>query len=179
VADIGCGSGHCVNLMARAFPASVFVGYDIADDALESGAAEASSWGLTNASFENVDVAKLPTDPKFDVITVFDAIHDQVDPAAVLRGVREALAPGGIFFMVDIKASSNVEDNIANPLGPMLYGISTLHCMTVSLAHGGAGLGTVWGEQLATRMLREAGFTSVEVAELPDDPFNIVYICRT
>lgn len=178
VADIGCGTGHCVNLMARAFPESRFVGYDLADDALQRGRQEAAEWGLTNVRFEQLDVATLPSDSTFDVITAFDAIHDQVDPAGVLRRIRGALAHGGTFFMVDIKASSDLEENRANPLAPLLYGISVLHCMTVSLAGGGAGLGTVWGEQVACRMLRDAGFQSVDVHDLLDDPFNIVYVCR-
>ncbi len=79
--------------------------------------------------------------------------------------------------MIDIKASSNVEENVGNPTAPFLYGISVMHCMTVSLAHNGAGLGTVWGEQVARTMLAEAGFTSVEVSDAPD-PLNSVYVCR-
>jgi SAM-dependent methyltransferase len=178
VADIGCGTGHCVNIMAREYPASTFVGYDIAEDAIARGNAEAKEAGLTNARFEVLDVTKLPPEPKFDLITAFDAIHDQVDPAAVLQRASDALAPDGTFLMIDIKASSNVEENVGNPMAPMLYGISVLHCMTVSLAHDGAGLGTVWGEQLARRMLADAGFTSVEASDAPD-PMNSIYVCRT
>ncbi len=177
VADIGCGSGHCINIMAREYPNSSFVGYDIAEDAIAMGNAEAKEMGLSNARLEVIDVTELPSEPKFDLITAFDAIHDQVDPATVLRRVSDALAPDGTFLMIDIKASSNVEENVGNPTAPFLYGVSVMHCMTVSLASDGAGLGTVWGEQLARRMLADARFTSVEVSDAPD-PLNSIYVCR-
>ncbi|HEX6420806.1 MAG TPA: methyltransferase domain-containing protein [Acidimicrobiales bacterium] len=178
VADVGCGTGHCLNLMARRFPGSTFVGYDLAADAIDRGRAEAADWGLTNVAFEVLDVLRLPTEPPFGAVFAFDAIHDQVDPAGVLARVHDALVPGGTFFMCDIKASSNLEDNIANPLTPLLYSISTLHCMEISLAGGGAALGTVWGEQVASRLLEEAGFTGLAIHEVEHDPFNVVYTCR-
>ena len=133
--------------------------------------------GVPNARFEVLDVTELPNDPGFDLITSFDAIHDQRDPARTLRRAAEALAPGGVYFMVEPKASSRLEDNIGNPFAPYLYGISVLHCLTVSLAEGGAGLGTAWGEQTARSMLEAAGFTSVEVVDAPG-PQNSIYICR-
>ena len=177
-ADVGCGTGHAVNLLARAFPASHVTGYDIADDALDAGRAEAAEWGLTNASFTRLDAVTLPPEPPFDVVFAFDAIHDQADPAGVLAAVRRALAPDGVFVMMDIRAASRLEDNLGNPFAPWLYAVSTLHCMTVSLAQGGAGLGTVWGEELALSMLAEAGFGSVMVHDVPDDPFDSVYVAR-
>ena len=80
--------------------------------------------------------------------------------------------------MVDIAGSSNLEDNIGNPMAPLFYSISTLHCMTVSLALGGEGLGTMWGEQLARQLLAEAGFTSVETKSVEGDFMNAYYICK-
>jgi SAM-dependent methyltransferase len=133
--------------------------------------------GLGNASFEVLDATRLPAEPKFDLIASFDAIHDQKDPATVLGRAAAALAPEGIYLMVEPKASSTLEDNVGNPFTPYMYGMSVLHCMTVSLAVGGAGLGTVWGEQTARRMLAEAGFASVEVVAAPG-PQNSIYICR-
>ena len=177
VLDVGCGTGHALNVMASAFPQSRFVGYDIGDDAIASAQKEAREMGLANASFEVRDVAELPGQPKFDLITAFDAIHDQKDPDAVLCGVRRALADGGTFLMIDFKFSSRLEDNLANPFAPMYYGTSLLHCMTVSLAVGGKGLGTVWGEQLAREMLRDAGFGSIEVLDTPR-PQNYMFVCR-
>lgn len=177
-ADVGCGTGHSTNLLARAFPESSFVGYDIAEDAVERAREEAAEYGLANASFDVLDVARLPVEPRLGAVFAFDAIHDQVDPAAVLERIHGALEPGGVFVMIDIKASSHLEKNVENPLTPMLYAISTLHCMTVSLAHDGAGLGTVWGEELARQMLADAGFDSVEVHDAPGDPIDSVYVAR-
>lgn len=178
VADIGCGTGHSTVVLAREFPASSFVGYDLSDDALASGRAEAADAGLTNVRFETLDIAQLPDDPPFDVVVGFDVIHDQADPAGVLHRVHRALVPGGVFVMMDIKASSRLEENVANPLAPWLYGVSTLHCMTVSLAQGGAGLGTAWGEELARQLLADAGFAAVTVHDVPDDPLNQIYVAR-
>ncbi|MDQ3734372.1 MAG: transcriptional regulator, partial [Actinomycetota bacterium] len=87
-----------------------------------------------------------------------------------------ALRHDGVFLMVDIKASSHLHENLDLPLGPFLYTVSTLHCMTVSLALGGSGLGTAWGEHVALAMLGEAGFSTVEIKELESDPFNSYYV---
>jgi SAM-dependent methyltransferase len=179
VADVGCGTGHAVNLLARSFPRSAFIGYDIAVDAVIAARAEAAAWRLGNASFETCDAAALPVDPPFAAVFAFDAIHDQVDPAAVLRRIHEALEPGGVFVMFDIKAASALEDNVGNFLAPWLYGVSTLHCLTVSLAHGGTGLGTMWGEQCALQMLADAGFINITTHDVPDDPFDTIYLART
>ena len=176
VADVGCGTGHAVNLLARAYPHSTVTGYDIAPGAIHRARTEASKWGLTNAFFEVCDAARLPLDPPFDAIFAFDAIHDQADPAGVLTRIHQALEPGGVFVMLDIKAASALEDNVGNPLAPWLYGISTLHCLTVSLAAGGAGLGAVWGEQRARQMLAGAGFTDVTVHDVPADPLDLLYV---
>ncbi len=177
VADIGCGTGHAINLMAREYPHSTFVGYELGEDAIVKATEEARAMGLSNAHFKVLDVTELPPAPKFDLITAFDAIHDQVDPATVLRRVNDALAPGGVFLMIDFKFSSNVAENVGNPFAPLYYGISTMHCMTVSLAEGGAGLGTVWGVELARQMLKGAEFTRIDVVDSPR-PQNCIYVCR-
>jgi SAM-dependent methyltransferase len=177
VADLGCGTGHAINLMAKEYPRSEFVGYDVAADAIERARAEARTMVLPNARFEVCDVTCLPAEAPFDLITSFDAIHDQRDPAAVLRSAAAALAADGIYLVVEPRASSNLEENVGNPFGPWLYGMSVLHCMTVSLAEGGAGLGTAWGEQTARQFLTSAGFTSVEAVDAPG-PQNTIYICR-
>jgi SAM-dependent methyltransferase len=178
VADIGCGTGHAVNLLAREYPRSTFIGYDLSAEAIDAARTEAAAWRLPNARFEVLDVTRLPAEPPFEAVFAFDAVHDQVDPVAVLDRVHAALRPGGTFVMVDVKAASELGDNLGNPIAPFLYAISTLHCLTVSLAHGGAGLGTVWGEQLARHMLAEAGFVGVQVHDVPDDPFDVVYLAR-
>jgi SAM-dependent methyltransferase len=163
--------------MAKEYPRSEFVGYDVAADAIERARAEARALALPNARFEVCDVTRLPAGTPFDLITSFDAIHDQRDPATVLRSAAAALAADGIYLVVEPRASSNLEENAGNPFGPWLYGMSVLHCMTVSLAEGGAGLGTAWGEQTTRQFLAAAGFTSVEAVDAPG-PQNTIYICR-
>jgi SAM-dependent methyltransferase len=178
VADIGCGSGHAINVLARAYPASRFTGFDFSEEAIAAGRTEAEAWGLTNATFELCDVAMLDRPDAFDVITAFDTIHDQAHPARVLATIARALRPSGTFLMVDIRAASAVEDNLHLPWATFLYTVSTMHCMTVSLGLDGDGLGTVWGEQVATRMLHEAGFTDVAIHTVEGDTFNNYYVAR-
>lgn len=179
VADVGCGRGHAVNLMARAYPRSRFVGYDFSEDAVAAARAEAAEMGLTNAKFELCDVASLDVEAGFDLITAFDAIHDQAQPADVLAAIARALRPGGTFLVVDINASSQLHENLDHPLAPFIYTVSTMHCMTVSLSLGGQGLGTAWGRQRARGMLDDAGFTDVEIRDLENDPLNVCYIATT
>ncbi|HEY7363406.1 MAG TPA: class I SAM-dependent methyltransferase [Methylomirabilota bacterium] len=177
VADIGCGTGFCIGLMAARFPKSTFVGYDLSEVAIAQARIEAGARSMRNASFIVADVARFETPIPFDVITAFDAIHDQAEPAGVLRRIRSALAPGGIFLMIDVCASSRLEDNVGVPMAPYLYTVSAMHCMSVSLAGGGPGLGAAWGHQLATRMLKDAGFTDVKLFERVD-PTNSLYVAR-
>lgn len=177
VLDLGCGTGHAINLMARAFPDSRFVGLDIEPHLIASAEAERDDLGLDNAGFEIGDAAELTAEPRYDVITAFDAIHDQNAPDEVLRRVREALAPGGVFVMVDAKFSSRLENNVGNPFAPLCYAISLLYCTPVSLVDGGAGLGAMWGTELACQMLAAAGFGEVEVLDSPR-PQNCIYVCR-
>ncbi|MFP3906895.1 MAG: class I SAM-dependent methyltransferase [Acidimicrobiales bacterium] len=178
LADIGCGSGHAINLLAQTFPNSHFVGYDFSEEGIAAAREEATRLGLANAEFVLADVAELEVREAFDVVTAFDAIHDQAHPAQVLSNIHTALRPGGTFLMVDIQASSEVADNVEHPLGSFLYTVSTMHCMTVSLALDGDGLGTVWGEQLARQMLADAGFVDVDVVTLDEDPLNSYYLAR-
>jgi SAM-dependent methyltransferase len=178
VADIGCGAGYAMNVLARAFPNSRFTGFDIVGEVIETARAQAKEWGLANVAFEVRDAATLDISGRFDLITAFDAIHDQVHPAAVLDGVALALKEDGVFLCVDVGASSHLEDNIEHPMGPMIYGLSTFHCVTVSLSQGGAGLGTAWGEQTARTMFGDAGFSSVESHQLEADPINLYYVAR-
>jgi SAM-dependent methyltransferase len=172
VADVGCGSGHAVNLMAEAFPRSRFTGFDFSGAGIAAARQEARRKGLANARFEERDAARLGETGRFDFITTFDAVHDQARPDLVLAAIADALRPGGVYLCVDTAASSKLAENLDHPLGPFLYTVSCMHCMTVSLADGGMGLGTMWGEQTARTMLAEAGFTSVKVAHLDGDIVN-------
>ncbi len=176
VLDVGCGSGKALNLLARSFPNSRFVGYDISEEGIARARAEAEEHGTTNVRFEVKDAAVLDEKARYDLITTFDAVHDQAKPAAVLKGIADALKDDGVYLMQDIAGSSHVHNNMDHPIGTYLYTVSTMHCMTVSLSQGGEGLGTMWGEEKAKEMLREAGFTNVEVKQLPHDPFNNYFI---
>jgi SAM-dependent methyltransferase len=179
VADVGCGRGIAILMMARRFPRSRFTGVDFSDEAIAWARGEAERDRLANASFVVRDAATLGGPPAFDLITAFDAIHDQAAPRRVLRGIREALRPDGVFLMVDIGLSSRLEKNLDHPLAPFLFTASAMHCTTVSLAQGGEGLGACWGEEKARELLAEAGFTGIQVERVDGDPLNAYYICRT
>jgi 2-polyprenyl-3-methyl-5-hydroxy-6-metoxy-1,4-benzoquinol methylase len=176
VLDVGCGSGRALNLMARVFPNSRFLGYDISEEAIARARDEAEENGATNARFGVKDAATVDEEGRYDLITTFDAVHDQADPAAVLKGIANALKDDGVYLMQDIAGSSYHHNNLDHPIGPFLYTVSTMHCMTVSLAQGGEGLGAMWGEEKAKEMLEEAGFSKVEVEQLPHDFQNYYYI---
>jgi 2-polyprenyl-3-methyl-5-hydroxy-6-metoxy-1,4-benzoquinol methylase len=178
VLDVGCGAGRALNLLAHTFPSSRFTGYDLLPAAIGVARAEASERGLANARFEVRDVADLDVEAAYDLVTAFDAIHDQARPAAVLRGIARALRPDGVFLMQDVRGTSHVHRDAEQPLAPFMYTISCLHCMTVSLAARGAGLGAMWGEETARRMLAEAGFREVRIERLPHDPINLYYVAR-
>jgi SAM-dependent methyltransferase len=174
VADVGCGTGHALALLGAAFPASTFTGYDLSSDAINAARAETA--GLDNVSFEVADAARFSPDSPFDAIVAIDAVHDQADPAGMLRSIHDALVPGGRFVMVDMAAHSAVADNVGNPFAPWIYAISTLHCMTVSLAAGGAGLGAAWGQETARAMLADAGFGDVATHPAPGQALNLIYV---
>ncbi len=176
VLDVGCGSGRAINLMARAFPNSRFAGYDLSEEAVARGRSESEENGTTNVRFEAKDVSTMDEEGRYDLITTFDAVHDQAKPAEVLAGIARALKDEGVYLMQDIAGSSHHHNNLDHPIGPFLYTISTMHCMTVSLAQDGAGLGAMWGEEKAHDMLQEAGFTKVKVEQLPHDFQNSYYI---
>jgi 2-polyprenyl-3-methyl-5-hydroxy-6-metoxy-1,4-benzoquinol methylase len=179
VADVGCGAGVAILMMAQRFPRSRFTGFDIAVEAITSARENAVTLGLTNAQFVVEDAARINAPAAFDFVTAFDAIHDQAAPRRVLRAIQQALRPGGVFLMVDIATTSHLERDVDNPFAPFLYTVSTMHCMTVSLAAGGEGLGACWGEEKARDLLAEAGFTSVAVSRVDGDPFNGYYVCRS
>ena len=176
VLDVGCGSGRALLLLAETFPASRFVGLDFSGEAIARARAEAEGRGLANVRFEARDVSGPIGREAFDLATAFDAIHDQARPAEVLRRVFEALRPGGLFLMQDISGRGGHHDDASHPFGTFLYAVSCMHCMSVSLAQGGPGLGAMWGRDLARSMLRDAGFAEVDVRESPHDPLNFYYL---
>ena len=178
VLDVGCGSGRALALLARAFPQSRFAGVDASGTAIEIARGEARAQGLSNLRFDARDAAALDAAGDFDLVTAFDAIHDQARPAEVLAGIAAALRPDGVFLMQEIGGTGALHEDAAHPLATFLYTVSCLHCMTVSLSAGGAGLGAMWGERTARRMLADAGLGDVVVESLPHDPINRYYVAR-
>ena len=178
VADVGCGSGVALNMLAEAYPASRFTGYDFSDQSVAAARSRAEALGLENVSFAVRDAAQLGASEQFDLVTTFDAIHDQAKPREVLDNIFIALRPGGTYLCVEPKASSCLHENQGVAMAPFLYTISTMHCMTVSMAYGGPGLGTAWGEQMAVEWLGDAGFVDIETTGVPDDRANTYYLAR-
>jgi 2-polyprenyl-3-methyl-5-hydroxy-6-metoxy-1,4-benzoquinol methylase len=176
--DVGCGSGLALIHLAKRFPKSQFVGLDLLDTQIASATARAKSEHAPNVTFRTMDVTNWDEQGAYDLVMTFDAVHDQSRPDLVLRNIRRALRPEGVYLMQDIKAATPVEKNVDNPLAPFIYTISCIHCMSVSLANNGMGLGAAWGKELALQMLQEAGFAKVEVRELPHDILNYYYIAR-
>ncbi len=178
VADVGCGSGLALCLLGEAFPKSRFTGFDFSEEAIGVARNRASDRGLSNVSFEVADAAALEVDGQFDLVTTFDAVHDQSQPAKVLKAIHRMLRPGGTYLCVEPKASSDLADMLDEPMAPFLYTISTMHCMQVSLAYGGEGLGAAWGEQTAVQYLENAGFHDIEVTGVREDRANSFFIAR-
>lgn len=180
VADIGCGAGGAVLLLAGAFPASRFAGYDISQHALARARERLAADGLTNATFHDPRTDPLPADQSLDLVTTFDCIHDMTDPQSVMHAIRGALRDDGTWLLVDIKALDTFEQNVTkNPMASLMYGISVFSCMSSALsAPGGAGLGTLGlPPAKAEAMAREAGFTRFR--KLPvDHAVNSFYEVR-
>jgi SAM-dependent methyltransferase len=174
VADVGCGRGRALIQLAQAFPTGQYVGYDAFGPTIERATASARAAGVADrVRFEHRDVADgLPE--QYDVITTFDVIHDAVNPRGLLRAIRQGLRPDGRFVCLEANCSERLEEN-AGPLGAFFYGVSVFYCMTTSLAHNGAGLGTYGLHEGKVRELcAEAGFSSVSRVSL-EVPFNILY----
>lgn len=182
VVDVGCGRGRALLEMAGRFPASQFVGYDLSEEPIAWARDEAARLGLRNIIFIQRDLSSFHADApegEFDLVTAFDAVHDQARPDNLLAGIRRALKPDGVFLMQDIGSSTNVAENRDHPIGPFMYTISCMHCMTVSLAQGGLGVGAAWGEELTKKFLAKAGFTQIDRHTLEHDIQNYYYIARS
>ena len=181
VLDVGCGRGLILHRLAALYPHSQFTGMDLSQEAIEYARGEASRQGLHNLEFVAVDVSDFDAtaEPEgFDCVTTFDAVHDQAKPLNVLRGIYRALKPDGVYLMQDIKGSSHVHNNITHPIGTFLYTVSCMHCMTVSLAQGGEGLGAMWGEEKTREYLQRAGFRAIETHQPAHDIQNNWYVVR-
>jgi 2-polyprenyl-3-methyl-5-hydroxy-6-metoxy-1,4-benzoquinol methylase len=181
VLDVGCGRGLIIIRLAELYPDSTFVGIDLSTEATGFARSTAAAKGLQNVTFVTADLSNFDehAEPEaFDFVTTFDAVHDQARPLRVLQGIHRTVKPDGVYLMQDIKGSSHIHGNITHPLGTFLYTVSCMHCMTVSLAQGGEGLGAMWGEEKARDYLHQAGFRSVEKHELTHDIQNNWYVVR-
>jgi len=176
VAEVGCGSGQCIVPLAVAYPRSRFFGYDIDPTSIERAKDKASRAGIERrVTFELVAAEALP-DNRFDLAMAFNCIHDMAHPRAALRGIRKALKSGGVMLWSEADASDRLEENIG-VRGRTLYGASTMHCMTVSLASGGEGLGVVIGENRMREMAHEAGFSNVSRLSV-ENPYHQILVLR-
>ena len=179
VLDLGCGRGRILHRLATLYPKSRFVGIDLSGEAIDYATRAARS--LANVEYRAQDLSDFDrsAEPEgFDFVTTFDAIHDQAQPLNVLRGIHRTLRSDGVYLMQDISGTSHVHKDVEHPLGTLLYTVSCMHCMTVSLAQGGEGLGAMWGEEKTREYLQRAGFREVTKKTLAHDIQNNWYIVR-
>ncbi len=181
VLDVGCGRGKALIKMAELFPKSTFRGLDLSEEAISWARNEVQNRGLVNLDFEIRDASDFDRTAEpdaYEFVTTFDAIHDQAKPLAVLTGIHRTLKSGGVYLMQDIHSMGHVHKNMDHPLGPTLYTVSCMHCMSVSLAQGGDGLGAMWGREKAQELLSKAGFENIEIHQLEHDIQNDYYVLR-
>ncbi len=178
VLDVGCGRGKAINLLAKSYPKSKFIGYDFSKEAIQNASLEAKLMNNSNVEFRVQNLMTIEPSTKFDLITAFDVIHDQINPQRTLKFIFDSLNDSGVFLMQDILSSTALDKNTNHPLGTFLYTISCLHCMSVSLSQNGAGLGAMWGKEKALELLRSAGFSNVSVNTLTHDFQNYYYVCK-
>ena len=176
VADVGCGHGASTLIMAQAFERSTFAGFDLHGLSIEAARKAASEAGLNQrAKFDVASAQEFPGQG-YDLVCLFDALHDMGDPVGAARRIRQALAPEGTLLLVEPNAGDALEQNL-NPVGRTYYGLSTVICTPGSLAQEvGLGLGAQAGERRLAEVLREAGFSHVRRAT--QTPFNIILEAR-
>jgi cyclopropane fatty-acyl-phospholipid synthase-like methyltransferase len=179
VLDLGCGRGRILHRLATLYPKSRFTGIDLSEDAIAYARTQAAGLqGLEYVVSDLSDFDRKAEPDSFDLITTFDAVHDQAKPLSLLKGICRALKPDGVYLMQDISGTGHVDRDIEHPIGTFLYTISCMHCMTVSLAQNGEGLGAMWGEEKTREYLERAGFRSVAVNRLAHDIQNNWYVAR-
>lgn len=178
VLDAGCGSGMALLAMAARYPESRFTGYDLCESAIAAARIACEAAGCANVTFGTRDLSSFEETGQYDLVTTFDAVHDQKDPQHLIIGLQRSLRSGGVYLMQDIAGSAHLQNNIDMPMAAFLYTVSCFHCMPVSLGQNGEGLGAMWGWETAERMLKEAGFATVDRHELAHDPMNMVFLSR-
>ncbi|MBW8840471.1 MAG: class I SAM-dependent methyltransferase [Sphingomonadales bacterium] len=176
VADVGCGVGFSTLLMAGAYPESAFVGYDFHEPSIEEARRHASEHGLGDRVRFEVAAAKDIAEQGFDLITMYDCLHDMGDPRGCAGHMRRILAPGGSWMIVEPIAGDAPAQNM-NPVGRLFYNASTMICVPTSLDQEvGEGLGAQAGEAKLTEVIRQGGFESVR--RVTEGPFNMVLQAR-
>jgi SAM-dependent methyltransferase len=176
VADVGCGLGASTVLMAEAFEHSSFVGYDLHEPSILGARETATAAGVERRAQFEVATAQGFPGTGYDLVTMFDCLHDLGDPVGAARHVRESLASDGTFLLVEPAAGESLADNL-NPVGRLFYGLSTVVCTPSSLAQDvKLGLGAQAGPKRLEEVLREAGFSHVRVAT--QTPFNLIIEAR-
>ena len=179
VADIGCGAGGRLIAAAERFPRSEFHGYDISEVALGLAREAIAKAGVPNLTLHNPDSDPLPADGSFDLVLFGDVVHDLARPDAVFGAVRKAMKPDGTMLVIDIAAGETLEENLQNPIAPMMFGMSQLICMSSGLSEpGGAGIGTLGlSPSLLRSLVDGAGFTRFRRTDVVD-PINAYYEIR-
>jgi SAM-dependent methyltransferase len=176
-AEIGCGAGQCTIPVAVAFPNSRFFGYDVDAASIERARRKAADAGVADrVSFSRMAAEDLPFTDRFDLVMAFNCIHDMARPRAALAAIRRLLKSSGVCLWSEAHASDRLEENLT-PQGRTMYAASTMHCMTVSLAHGGEGLGSLIGENKARDMAHEACFSGFEMLPVKN-PFHQIFCLR-
>jgi 2-polyprenyl-3-methyl-5-hydroxy-6-metoxy-1,4-benzoquinol methylase len=176
VADVGCGHGASTVLMASAFPGSTFVGSDYHAGSIETARRRAEQAGVGDRVRFEVEAAAAYTGEGYDLVTMFDCLHDMGDPVSAARHVLDTLAPDGTWMIVEPAAGDRVEDNF-NPIGRAYYGFSTLLCTPASLSQDvGLALGAQAGEARLRELVTAAGFTRFRRAA--ETPLNLVLEAR-
>jgi SAM-dependent methyltransferase len=176
VADVGCGHGSSTILMAQAFPASTFVGYDYHDGSIETARQRAAEAGVANRVDFRTAAAAEYSGSAYDLVTMFDCLHDMGDPVGAARHVRSTLKPNGTWMIVEPRAGDRVEDNFT-PVGRAYYGFSTLLCTPASLSQEvGLALGAQAGEARIRDVVQGGGFSRFR--RVAETPFNLVFEAR-
>ncbi|WP_018694279.1 methyltransferase domain-containing protein [Algicola sagamiensis] len=178
VLDIGCGDGHALCLLAKSFPSSRFKGIDLVASNIQKATKKVGTLQLTNLSFEQCDLTSTQPRGNYHLITAFDVLHDLADPDDVMAALNSILDRDGALLIVDIAASSALEENLQHPAGPWLYTSSCMHCVPVSMAQNGVGLGAMWGREQAVELLEKNGFSDIQVMSVEEDPFNHYFVAK-
>jgi SAM-dependent methyltransferase len=180
VVDVGCGSGVALRVLAAAFPKSTFEGYDPSANAIELAQADTAKSGLTNITYHVARGETLPNEPTYDVVMTLDCMHDMTRPDDIVQAIRHAIKPDGVWIIKDIRCAETFEENLTNPLSPVLYGISVVYCMSAAMSElDGAGLGTMgFSPGVAQKMTAAGGFTQFKQLDIEEDMFNFFYAVR-